>query len=91
MAAPVLHVGCPMWAHRPWVGRSIPASTRHGAELAAYSQVVNAVEGNTTFYASPSPATTGRNTPRRLTWPASRRCTPSAIADLPVAGSPPST
>lgn len=50
-----MYVGCPMWAHRPWVGRHLPASTPSGAELAAYSRVVNAVEGNTTFYASPTP------------------------------------
>lgn len=46
-----------MWAHRPWVGRFLPAATPSGGELAAYARVVNAVEGNTTFYASP-PATT---------------------------------
>jgi uncharacterized protein YecE (DUF72 family) len=57
---PVLHVGCPMWAHREWVGRFLPAGTAHGAELAAYSRYVNAVEGNTTFYASPPAATVER-------------------------------
>ena len=51
----ILYVGCPMWAHRPWVGRHLPAGTPSGSELAAYSRVVNAVEGNTTFYASPTP------------------------------------
>ena len=56
----ILHVGCPMWAHRPWVGRHLPAGTPTGSELAAYSRVVNAVEGNTTFYASPPPATVAR-------------------------------
>lgn len=44
-----------MWTHRDWPGRSIPSSTRTGEELAAYSRVVNAVEGNTTFYALPRP------------------------------------
>ena len=53
---PQLHVGCPSWAHRPWVGRFLPADTRPGTELYAYSRRVNAVEGNTTFYASPQPA-----------------------------------
>jgi uncharacterized protein YecE (DUF72 family) len=57
---PTLFVGCPMWAHRPWVGRFLPASTPSGSELAAYSSYLNAVEGNTTFYASPSPATVAR-------------------------------
>jgi len=49
-----LQIGCPMWAHRPWVGRFLPAATPVGGELAAYSRYLNAVEGNTTFYASPS-------------------------------------
>lgn len=56
----VLHVGCPMWAHRPWVGRFLPPSTPSGGELGPYSRYVNAVEGNTTFYASPAPATVQR-------------------------------
>ncbi len=55
-----LYVGCPMWAHRPWVGRHLPAGTPTGSELAAYSSLLNAVEGNTTFYASPTPATVAR-------------------------------
>lgn len=54
---PVLRVGAPMWAFRPWVGTFLPAGTRHGHELAAYAAILSAVEGNTTFYASP-PATT---------------------------------
>ncbi|MCB1001300.1 MAG: DUF72 domain-containing protein [Acidimicrobiales bacterium] len=54
---PLLHVGCPMWAHRPWTGRFLPSSTPGGRELHPYSRFVNAVEGNTTFYASPAPAT----------------------------------
>ncbi|NNC78619.1 MAG: DUF72 domain-containing protein, partial [Acidimicrobiales bacterium] len=60
MAEKRLHVGCAMWTHRAWLGRSIPSSTRAGGELAAYARVVNAVEGNTTFYASPSPSTVRR-------------------------------
>jgi uncharacterized protein YecE (DUF72 family) len=55
-----LHVGCPSWAHRPWVGRYLQAGTRPGTELHAYSRTVNAVEGNTTFYASPTPATVAK-------------------------------
>ncbi len=52
-----LRVGCPMWAHRPWVGRFYPTGTKSGTELALYAQWCNAVEGNTTFYAEPTPAT----------------------------------
>jgi uncharacterized protein YecE (DUF72 family) len=55
-----LFVGCPMWAHRPWVGRSLPADTAPGRELEPYSRLLNAVEGNTTFYASPTPTTIDR-------------------------------
>ena len=36
---------------------ALPAGTPTGRELHAYSRLLNAVEGNTTFYASP-PATT---------------------------------
>lgn len=49
-----------MWAHRPWVGRYYPAGTKAGTELPLYATWCNAVEGNTTFYAEPSPATVAR-------------------------------
>ena len=44
-----------MWSNRAWRGRSIPAQTPRRDELSAYAAVVNAVEGNTTFYATPGP------------------------------------
>lgn len=43
-----------MWAHRPWVGKWYPQTTRPGTELGLYAKLCNAVEGNTTFYAEPS-------------------------------------
>ncbi len=49
-----------MWANRNWVGRSLPVDTPAGRELDAYARVVNAVEGNTTFYAKPDAATIDR-------------------------------
>lgn len=49
-----------MWAHRPWVGRWLPADTAPGHELQPYSRLLNAVEGNTTFYASPAASTVAR-------------------------------
>lgn len=49
-----------MWAHRPWVGRFYPAGTKAGTELGLYATWCNAVEGNTTFYAEPTPATVAR-------------------------------
>jgi uncharacterized protein YecE (DUF72 family) len=48
-----------MWAHRPWLGRFLPSSAP-GHELEAYSRLLNAVEGNTTFYASPQPTIVAR-------------------------------
>jgi uncharacterized protein YecE (DUF72 family) len=45
-----LHVGCAMWTHRAWQPRSIPAADR----LRYYAARCNAVEGNTTFYATPA-------------------------------------
>lgn len=49
-----------MWAHRPWIGRFFPSGIRSGDELGHYASWCNAVEGNTTFYAQPSPATVQR-------------------------------
>jgi uncharacterized protein YecE (DUF72 family) len=49
-----------MWAHRGWVGRWFPASVRAGEELAAYASWCDAVEGNTTFYATPDAAAVQR-------------------------------
>jgi uncharacterized protein YecE (DUF72 family) len=56
----MLYVGCPMWAHRPWVGQFLPVGTPAGGELGAYSRFVNAVEGNTTFYATPTASTVSK-------------------------------
>ncbi len=50
-------MGCPMWAHKPWVGRFLPEAMARGESLLAYSRWCNAVEGNTTFYAVPPPST----------------------------------
>ena len=49
-----------MWAHRPWVGRFLPPGTPTGSELSIYSRLLTAVEGNTTFYASPIPSTVAK-------------------------------
>lgn len=60
MTTPTLHVGCPMWAQRAWVGTYLPTGTTPGRELWAYSRFLTAVEGNATFYAVPHPATVDR-------------------------------
>lgn len=52
-----LHVGCAMWTHKSWPGRFLPKSLPPGERLRAYASWCNAVEGNTTFYATPTRAT----------------------------------
>lgn len=53
-------LGCPSWAEPAWRGELYPDSARSSDFLGLYAQVFNAVEGNTTFYAQPSPATVQR-------------------------------
>ncbi len=43
-------LGCPQWQHAGWHGR-LPAG---GGPLVRYSRVFDCVEGNTTFYATPT-------------------------------------
>ena len=46
-----LHVGCAMWTHKAWsFAAGVPAAER----LRAYAGQCTAVEGNTTFYATPA-------------------------------------
>ncbi|MBX6384774.1 MAG: DUF72 domain-containing protein, partial [Microbispora sp.] len=52
-----LHVGCAMWTHARWQGRLLPHPLPPGERLRAYATWCNAVEGNTTFYATPSRST----------------------------------
>ncbi|MBV9795948.1 MAG: DUF72 domain-containing protein [Actinobacteria bacterium] len=52
-----LHVGCAMWSYAAWPGRYLPRGLGPHDRLRAYSTWCNAVEGNTTFYATPPPAT----------------------------------
>ncbi len=49
-----------MWANERWKGSLFPENCRSSEYLAHYSRYFNAVEGNTTFYADPSPATIER-------------------------------
>jgi uncharacterized protein YecE (DUF72 family) len=46
-----------MWSYPPWQGRFLPAALSPQERLRAYSTWCNAVEGNTTFYATPAPGT----------------------------------
>ncbi len=43
-----------MWGHVPWQGRFLPEGLPARERLAAYASWCNAVEGNTTFYATPA-------------------------------------
>jgi uncharacterized protein YecE (DUF72 family) len=49
-----LHVGCAMWTHAAWQGHYLPVSRSARDRLRAYATWCNAVEGNTTFYATPA-------------------------------------
>jgi uncharacterized protein YecE (DUF72 family) len=49
-----LHVGCAMWTHAAWQGRYLPRPRSPRDRLRAYATWCNAVEGNTTFYATPA-------------------------------------
>lgn len=52
-----LHVGAPMWTLPGWRGQITPARSPRNQDLHWYASWCNAVEGNTTFYATPSSAT----------------------------------
>ena len=53
-------IGCPVWAHAPWVGHFFTADARREDFLPQYAGVFGAAEGNATFYGLPSPATVAR-------------------------------
>jgi uncharacterized protein YecE (DUF72 family) len=56
----VFFTGCPMWGYKEWVGNFFPAHTPSTDFLRLYSRKLNAVEGNTVFYALPSSETVAR-------------------------------
>ena len=49
------YLGCPGWGTKTWLGRLFPPGTRATEFLERYARVFNTVEGNTTFYALPTP------------------------------------
>jgi len=53
-------LGCPSWSENAWRDYLYPADAKSTDFLGLYCQVFNAVEGNTTFYARPAPATVER-------------------------------
>ncbi|MCB0215499.1 MAG: DUF72 domain-containing protein [Chloroflexi bacterium] len=53
-------LGCPVWGHAAWAGSLFTRDAGTEDFLRQYASVFNAVEGNTTFYGSPRPATVDR-------------------------------
>ncbi|WP_166360026.1 DUF72 domain-containing protein [Pseudomonas akapageensis] len=54
------YLGCPSWSENAWREYLYPDNAKPVDFLSLYAQVFNAVEGNTTFYARPAPATVER-------------------------------
>lgn len=55
-----VRIGCPLWAHAPWVGRFFGAEARREDFLPQYASVFGTAEGNATFYGLPSAETVKR-------------------------------
>ncbi len=55
-----LFLGLPQWSHPAWPGQLLGVGAKPTEHLAHYARVFNTVEGNTTFYASPTPETVRR-------------------------------
>ncbi len=53
-------LGCPGWGTKTWLGRLFPPGARSTEFLERYAKVFNTVEGNTTFYALPTPEIVAR-------------------------------
>ena len=55
-----LRMGCPVWAHNPWVGNFFTTDAKRPDFLPQYGSVFNTVEGNSSFYGLPSASTVHR-------------------------------
>ena len=51
------YLGCAVWSYKDWVGNLYPQKSQPRDFLSLYSRRFTTVEGNTTFYAIPSPET----------------------------------
>ncbi len=56
----MFYIGCPVWGCKEWVGNFFPPRTPTSEFLKLYSRRLTTVEGNTTFYATPSVETVAR-------------------------------
>ena len=54
------YLGCAVWSFAGWVDSFYPAGARSRDFLRLYGERMTAVEGNTTFYATPTPETVTR-------------------------------
>ncbi|WP_181314656.1 DUF72 domain-containing protein [Photobacterium phosphoreum] len=54
---PQLRLGLTQWSHNHWINSLYGKGCKSGDRLAHYAEVFNSVEGNTTFYATPSMTT----------------------------------
>lgn len=50
-------MGCAVWSYKEWVGNFFPLGSKASDFLQLYAQRMHNVEGNTTFYATPSAET----------------------------------
>ncbi len=55
-----IHLGCPIWSCDKWADQVYPPRTPRREWLRWYSRTFNTVEGNSTFYATPTVETTRR-------------------------------
>jgi uncharacterized protein YecE (DUF72 family) len=60
MALQHYFLGCPVWSNKAWVGELFTTTAKTDDYLPQYAQVFNTVEGNTTFYGMPTPATVAK-------------------------------
>ncbi|MGB0988030.1 MAG: DUF72 domain-containing protein [Pseudoalteromonas spongiae] len=51
----MLYLGCPQWSSNHWKGRVFTRHCKNSEMLTQYAQIFNTVEGNTSFYADPTP------------------------------------
>ena len=57
---PKVYIGCPIWGKKEWVGTVYPPKTSQRDFLKYYSQQLNTIELNTTFYRIPDVVTVER-------------------------------
>ena len=55
-----LHVGCPIWTNKEWLGSYFPAGIKEPDYLHYYAQQFNSLELNTTHYRIPDAPTVRR-------------------------------